>query len=84
VPTPIRRILGVIALVKRFGAESVEDACSAALEMGTPTYRFVRRYAERRPSLRLTLKQIDPLIRELTDYRDLIDRITNNPPQEEP
>jgi transposase len=79
-----RRILGVIALVKRFGPESVEDACAAALEIGTPTYRFVRRYVERQPSLRLTLKQIDPLIRELTDYRDLIDRITNNPPQEEP
>ena len=79
-----RRILGVIALVKRFGAQSVEDACAAALEIGTPTYRFVRRYVERQPSLRLTLKQIDPLIRELTDYRDLIDRITNHPPQEEP
>ena len=79
-----RRILGVIALVKRFGPESVEDACAAALEIGTPTYRFVRRYVERQPSLRLTLKQVDPLIRELTDYRDLIDRITSNPPQEEP
>jgi len=79
-----RRILGVIALVKRFGIEGVEDACAAALEVGTPTYRFVRRYVERQPSLRLTLKQIDPLIRELTDYRDLIDRITNNPPLEEP
>jgi transposase len=79
-----RRILGVIALVKRFGPQSVEDACAAALEIGTPTYRFVRRYVERQPSLRLTLKQVDPLIRELTDYRDLIDRITNNPPPEEP
>ncbi len=79
-----RRILGVIALVKRFGPDGVEDACAAALELGTPTYRFVRRYIERRPSLRLTLKQIDPLIRELTDYRELIDRITNNPPLEEP
>jgi hypothetical protein len=79
-----RRILGVITLVKRFGTEGGEDACAAALEMGTPTYRFVRRYVERQPSLRLALKQIDPLIRELTDYRDLIDRITNNPPPEEP
>jgi transposase len=79
-----RRILGVIALVKRFGTEGVEDACAAALEIGTPTYRFVRRYVERHPALRLTLKQIDPLIRELSDYRDLIDRITTNPPLEEP
>ena len=76
--------MGVIALAKRFGLEAVEDACAAALEMGTPTYRFVRRYVERQPSLRLTLKQVDPLIRKLTDYRDLIERITNdNPPQEE-
>jgi hypothetical protein len=30
----------------------------------------VRRYLERRPQL--TLKQVDPLIRELTLYRDLI------------
>jgi hypothetical protein len=43
----------------------------------------VRRYVERQPSLQLTLKQIDPLIRELSDYRDLIDRITNDPSQKE-
>ena len=34
-------------------------------------YRFVRRFLERRPQL--TLRQVDPLIRELTHYRDLID-----------
>jgi hypothetical protein len=33
-------------------------------------YRFVRRYLERRPQL--TLRHVDPLIRELTEYRDLI------------
>jgi hypothetical protein len=33
----------------------------------------VRRYLERSPQLRLTLRQIDPLIRQLTVYRDLID-----------
>jgi hypothetical protein len=33
-------------------------------------YRFVRRYLERRPQL--TLLQVDPLIRELVEYRDLI------------
>ncbi len=78
-----RRILGVVALVKRFGSQSVEDACAAALEMEMPTYRFVRNYVKRQPSLQLTLKQIDPLIRELSDYRDLIDRITNDPPPQE-
>ncbi len=35
-------------------------------------YRFVRRYLERRPQAPLTLQQVDPLIRELTHYRDLI------------
>ena len=45
-----------------------------ALEMQQPTYQFVRRYLERQPTLPLSLKQVDPLIRELTHYRDLIDR----------
>ena len=31
----------------------------------------IRRFLERRPQL--TLRQVDPLIRELTHYRDLID-----------
>jgi hypothetical protein len=45
-----------------------------ALEMRVATYQFVRRYLERQPPLPMTLKQVDPLIRELTQYRDLIDR----------
>ena len=40
------------------------------LELRVYEYRFVRRYLERRPQL--TLRQVDPLIRELTQYRDLI------------
>jgi transposase len=71
----VRRILGVLALAKRHGVPTVEAACTAALECGGPTYRFVRRYCERQPG-RLTLRQIDPLIRQLTLYRDLIDRQT--------
>ncbi len=35
-------------------------------------YRFVRRYLERRPQAPLSLQQVDPLIRELVHYRDLI------------
>lgn len=77
-----RRILGVLALARRFGAARVDDACAAALEMGVPTYRFVRRYLERRPSVELTLRQVDPLIRELTHYRDLINAITKENPDE--
>ena len=32
----------------------------------------MRRYLERNPQAPLSLKQVDPLIRELTQYRDLI------------
>jgi len=67
----IRRILGVLALAKKFGVAAVEDACAAALELRIYEYRFIRRFLERRPQL--TLRQVDPLIRELTHYRDLID-----------
>ena len=66
----IRRILGVLSLAKKFGVHAVEDACAAALELRVYEYRFIRRYLERRPQL--TLRQVDPLIRELTHYRDLI------------
>ncbi len=68
----VRRILGVLRLVKRHGPAPVEDACAAALECEVATYRFVRRYLERHPAAPLTLRQIDPLIRDLTHYRDVI------------
>ena len=61
---------GVSARIEARG----EPACAMALEMQVPTYQFVRRYLERQPTLPLSLKQVDPLIRELTHYRDLIDR----------
>jgi hypothetical protein len=72
--TGIRRILGVLALAKHHGPAVVNDAALAALELGVPTYRFLRRYLERRPPVPVTLRQVDPLIRQLTLYRDLIDR----------
>jgi hypothetical protein len=55
---------------------TVDAACAAAIDMGVPTYRFVRRYIERRVAPQLALRQIDPLIRELTQYRDLINHMT--------
>ena len=66
----IRRILGVLSLAKKHGVALVEEACAAALDLGVANYRFVRRYLERRPQL--SLRHVDPLIRELTEYRDLI------------
>jgi len=43
------------------------DACAAA-ELRVPEY-LVRRYLERSPQAPLSLRQVDPLIRELTQYR---------------
>ncbi len=72
----VRRILGVLHLGRTHGATALERACTAALEMNVPTYRFVRRWLEHRPPEQLTLRQVDPLIRELTHYRDVIRRRT--------
>jgi transposase len=68
----VRRILGVVALVKKHGPAVVDEACAAALDCGATTYRFVRRYLEHHPAAPLTLRQVDPLIRELTHYRAVI------------
>ncbi len=73
----VRRMLGVLALAKKYGLAAVEEACATGLELGVHEYRFVRRYLERRPQAPLTLQQIDPLIRELTHYRDLIQQRLN-------
>jgi len=72
----VRRILGVLALARKHGSDALMDACRAASELGMPTYRFVRRYLERRPPAHLSLVQLDPLIRDLTQYRDLIAHMT--------
>jgi len=74
--TAVRRILGLLSLVKKHGAATVEDACAAALEVAVYDFRFVRRYVERQPPLRLSLRQVDPLIRQLTEYRDFIENQT--------
>jgi transposase len=72
----VRRLLGVLSLVKQHGAAAVDDACAAALELQVADYRFVRRYLERHPAVPLTLRQVDPLIRDLTHYHDVIARKT--------
>lgn len=72
----IRRILGLISLARKHGAALTDDGCAAALEIGLPAnpYGFVRRWLERRPQL--TLRQVDPIIRQLTLYRDFINNKT--------
>jgi hypothetical protein len=74
--TMVRRIQGVLSLAKKYGTASVEEACAAALEMSACDYRFVRRYLERHPQMPLSLRQVDPLIRQLTLYRDFIESKT--------
>lgn len=76
----IRRILGILSMAKKHGVMLADDACAAALESGIPSnpFHFVRRWLERRPQL--TLRQVDPIIRQLTLYRDLIaDKTQENP-----
>jgi transposase len=73
----LRRIMGLLALAKKYGCAATEEACAAALELRVAEYRFVRRYLERSPQAPLTLRQVDPLIRELTQYRDLIQQRIN-------
>jgi hypothetical protein len=72
----VRRILGVLWLARKYGTAAVDDACAAALELAVPSYRFVRRYLERHPPVQLSLRRIDPLIRELTHYRNVINHLT--------
>jgi hypothetical protein len=69
----------VLSLARKHGAAAADEAAQAALELGLPTYRFLRRYLERRNQAPITLKQVDPLIRQLTIYRDLIDQKTGEP-----
>jgi transposase len=75
--TGIRRIMGMLSLARKYGSAACDDACAAALELRVPEYRFVRRYLERNPQAPLSLRQVDPLIRELTQYRDLIQQRIN-------
>jgi transposase len=78
----IRRIQGLLGLARKHGAALTDDGCAAALEIGLPAnpYQFVRRWLERRPQL--TLRQVDPIIRQLTLYRDFIDhKIQENRPE---
>jgi hypothetical protein len=79
----VRRILGVLSLAKKFGTAAVDDACAVALEMGVHEYQFVRRYLERCPQAPLTSQQVDPLIRQLVEYRDLINYRTKEDEQSE-
>src|SRR5207245_8539104 len=68
----VRRIQGLLALTRNHGAAPVDHACAVALDLGGRSYQVVRRYFERHPPAPLTLRQVDPLIRQLTLYRALL------------
>jgi transposase len=68
----VRRVQGVMSLVKKHGAATLDDASAAVLELGAANYHSLRRYLERRPAAPVSLKQVDPLIRALSHYRDFI------------
>jgi transposase len=78
----VRRIQGLLSFLKKYGVARVEDACAAALELEAYDYRFVRHYLERRSQPPVSLRQVDPLIRQLTLYRDLIEERTQQDNQE--
>jgi transposase len=80
----VRRIQGLLSFIKKYGVARVDDACAAALDLEAYDYRFVRRYLERRAEPPVSLRQIDPLIRQLTLYRDLIEERTTQQDNEEP
>jgi len=72
----VRRIQGILSFTRKYGVARVEDACAAALELEAYDFRFVRRYLEHRSEPPVSLRQVDPLIRQLTLYRDLIEERT--------
>lgn len=74
----VRHIYGVLGLVKKRGFNVVDDCCRIALETGLPSYRLVRNLVDRVVTPGPQLRQVDGLIRELTVYRDLIDRKTKD------
>ena len=78
----LRRIQGILSFTRKYGAARVDDACAAALELQVYDYRFVRRYLERTSQPPVSLRQVDPLIRQLTLYRDLIEERTQHHIQE--
>lgn len=78
----IRRIQGLLSFVKKYGAASVEQACATALEMKAYDFGFVRRFLEHHAKPPVSLRQVDPLIRQLTLYRDLIAERTKETDQE--
>ncbi len=72
----VRRVLGLCGLARKHGVVAVERAAKVALDAGALTYRAVKACLTHHQAVPLALRQVDPLIRELTEYRDLVCRMT--------
>ena len=71
----MRRLHAVLRFAERQGAARVDVACAAAIDVGAPTYRCVRLWLEHHPPV--SLMQVDPLIRQLEAYRDVVARLSS-------
>ena len=72
----IRRVQGTLGLAKKYGQGPLERACTFALETGVASYRFVKSYLEHAPIEPISLQQVHPLIRDLTQYQELLKQRT--------
>lgn len=70
------RIQGVLALGRKHGGERLESACAAVNDRGIPHYQAVKKWLLANPAAEPQFRQDGPLVRGLTEYRDLIDRMT--------
>jgi len=76
-------VRGMLALARKHGNNPVEQASQLALEAGAPTYRFVRRYLDRHPPAPPEkLMQADTIIRQLREYSELINDMTQTTNEE--
>lgn len=73
----VRRLRAVLRFADSQGVARVDTACRVAIDVGAPTYRCVRAWLEHHPPV--SLAQVDPLIRQLTTYRAVIDRLSSMP-----
>lgn len=77
----VRQIQGLLSMTKKHGTAALEQACALALDTGISEYHFIGRYLERQTPFPLDLQAVDPLIRELTTYRDVVAaRLKTAPP----
>ena len=75
----VRRILGVLALARSTASPSSRTPPGRARARRARRIAFSAGTSSAGRPVPLTLTQVDPLIRQLTLYRDLIDRRTGDP-----